>query len=115
MKNKKEIKNYLDNIPVKNKKILWSADENGNVTLEKENEGTINRIFQKLLKKPKKSYIHLDELGSLIWISIDGKKSILDFGKSVKEKSGEKSMLLYEKLARYFQLLSDYGFINWKE
>ena len=77
MKNKKLSENYLKRIPVKSEKLGWKKDENGIVTLEIENTGVFNRIFQKLLKKPKISYIHLDETGSFIWPLIDGKKNII--------------------------------------
>ena len=33
-------------------------------------------MAQKLLKKPKISYIHLDERGSFIWLKIDGEKMV---------------------------------------
>lgn len=111
----KNDKNYLDKKPKKAENLGWSEDEKGIVTLEKENTGAMNRIFQKLLKKPKTSYIHLDELGSYIWALIDGEKKISDFGEPVKEKFGDKAEPLYERLARYFQILDSYGFVEWEE
>ena len=77
---KKNIKeeNYLEKKPICKNGLNWSADENGNVTLEMENKGVANRIMQKLIKKPKISYIHLDEMGSFIWPLMDGEKDILE-------------------------------------
>ena len=112
MKNKSE--NLLEKIPVKNEKIGWSADENGIVTLEIENKGAMNRIAQKLFKKPKISYVHLDELGSFVWPLLDGEKDITALGVIVKEKFGEKAEPLYPRLAKYFQILESYGFVTLK-
>lgn len=113
MKRKKLLsKNYLERIPQKNSAIGWSENE-GKVTLEIENKGIFNRLAQKLLKKPKISYVHLDENGSFIWPLIDGKKDIIELGKAVEEHFGEKAHPLYERLAKYFQILDSYGFIVW--
>ena len=76
-KNNKVKENYLEKIPLKNPEINWTTDDNGIVTLEVENKGIANTIAQKLLKKPKISYIHLDENGSFIWPLIDGEVSLL--------------------------------------
>lgn len=113
MKNNKVRENYLERIPVKNPAIGWSADENGAVTLEVENKGVFNRIAQKILKKPKISYIHLDENGSFVWPLIDGKRTITEIGTLVDEHFGEKAHPLYERLAKFFQILESYGFIKW--
>jgi len=110
---KKNKENFLDKIPVKSEGLNWSVDEKEIVTLEQENKGITNRIFQILFKKPKISYIHLDELGSFVWSLIDGVKTISEYGEPVKEKFGESAEPLYERLARYFQILETYGFIKW--
>ena len=78
----KNNKNFLENKPKKNPDINWTIKD-GKVTLEIENNGFFNRIEQKLFKKPKISYIHLDETGSFIWPLIDGETDITDLGKQL--------------------------------
>ena len=112
-KNVKE-ENYLEKKPICKSGLNWSADENGNVTLEMENKGVANRIMQKLIKKPKTSYIHLDEMGSFIWPLMDGERDILEIGKFVEEHFGEKANPLYERLSQYFKTLEKYNFIEYK-
>ena len=113
---KKNVKdeNYLEKKPICKSGLNWSKDENGNVTLEMENKGIANRIMQKLIKKPKISYIHLDEMGSFIWPLMDGEKDILEIGKFVEEHFGEKANPLYERLSQYFKTLEKYNFIEYK-
>lgn len=106
-------KNFLERIPQKNPDIGWTAGDDNKVTLEIQNKGLFNRLAQKLLKKPKISYVHLDENGSFIWPLIDGKKDIIALGEAVEEHFGEKAHPLYERLAKYFQILDSYGFITW--
>lgn len=116
MKKKKNIisQNYLEKIPVRPERIKWSTDKEGIVTLDIENTGLFNRVAQKLLKKPKVSHIHLDEMGSFVWPLLDGEKDIVELGKLVESEFGEKASPLYERLAKYFQILESYEFIEWK-
>ena len=110
---KKNTENYLEKIPCRTEGINWTSDDAGIVTLEIENKGFANKICQLLFKKPKISYIHLDEIGSFVWPIIDGKKNIIELGEAVDKEIGEKANPLYERLAKYFQILESYGFIKW--
>ena len=110
MKNKKQQRNYLEMIPVRNPEINWITDDKGIITLEIENKGAANRIAQKLLKKPKITYIHLDENGSFVWPLIDGKKNVTDIAQLVDEHFGEKAKPLYERLVKFLQILESYNF-----
>ncbi len=113
-KNKTVIpENYLSKIPARPEAIKWTVGDDGIVTLEIENKGAFNRIAQKLFRRPKISYIHLDETGSFLWPLMDGKRTITDLGVLVDEKFGEASHPLYERLATYFKILDSYGFVAW--
>ena len=115
MKQNKANENYLERIPVRSKNLGYSTDENGIVTLSMENTGLFNRIAQKLFKRPRVSYIHLDETGSFIWPLLDGKKSIYELGVLVKEHFGENAEPLYERLSKYLAIMHSYGFISFME
>ena len=114
--NKKKVisENYLERCPIRKAGIEWSMDDNKMVTLYIENKGVFNTLAQKFLKKPKVSYVHLDETGSFIWPLIDGKKNIAELGKDVEKHFGDKANPLYERLAKYFQILDSYHFVEWK-
>ena len=105
--------NYLERVPVHNSLLRYSLSD-GKVTLEVENTGFFNTIAQKLLKKPKTTYVHLDSLGSFIWPLIDGEKNIIELGEYVKEKFGEEAEPLYERLSKFFQILESYNFITFR-
>lgn len=104
--------NFLEKKPVRTPDLNWSQDENGSVTLEMENKGIANRIAQKLIKKPKISYIHLDEMGSFIWPLIDGERDIIAIGKEVQAHFGDKANPLYERLSQYIKILESNGFVK---
>ncbi len=115
MKKKKIIipKNYLERIPMRPATLKWKTDDEGMVTLEIENTGWVNRIAQTLFGRPRISYVHLDKLGSFVWPLLDGKKDITELGRLVEAQFGEEAHPLYERLARYFQILDSYHFIEW--
>ncbi len=113
MKNKSIApENYLDKIPRHALGLNWNSDEKGLVTLEQENRGIANKIAQILIKKPKVSFIHLDEFGSFIWLAVDGEKNVYQIGKEVSGHFGEKAEPLYERLTKYFDILKNYGFVE---
>lgn len=109
-----EKENYLEKIPCRKDGIIWTTDDTGIVTLQIENKGIFNRIAQRLFKKPKISYIHLDEMGSFIWPLLDGESNIIALGEKVKSHFGEAAEPLYPRLAKYFQTLQSYNFVNMK-
>ncbi len=113
---KKEVisKNYLEKIPARPESIKWDVNEKGIVTLHIENKGFMKKLTQIILKKPKVSHIHLDETGSFVWPLMDGEKDIIEIGKALEAHLGEAANPLYERLAKYFQILDSYGFIDWK-
>lgn len=113
MKNKSN-QNLLELIPKRNPEINFTTDEKGIVTLEVENKGVFNRIAQKLFKKPKISYIHLEEMGSFVWSIIDGESDIIALGKKVEEHFGDSANPLYERLSKYIKILESYGFVTLK-
>ncbi len=109
---KREKENFLDKVPCRNESIKWSEDSDGIVTLEIENKGVFNTIAQKLFKKPRISYVHLEEIGSFIWKRIDGEKSVSALADELKEEFGDKAEPLYERISKYIQILNSYNFIN---
>lgn len=110
--NNKVSANYLDYIPEHNDAYRWETDEDGKVTIFVENKGFFNKALQLIMKKPKISQIHLDDMGNFIWLLIDGKKSIYDISVLVKEEFGEKAEPLYNRLVQYVYNLESYDFIK---
>ncbi len=108
-------RNYLEKIPMRPAHIQWETGDDGLVTLSIQNTGWANRIAQKLFRRPKVSYVHLDEMGSFVWPLLDGEKNIIELGKLVEAHFGKKANPLYERLARYFQIMDSYRFIDWKQ
>lgn len=103
--------NFLDFIPVRNPDNTWEVKKNGRVEIAMNNKGIFNRIAQLIFRKPKVSYIELDEFGSFVWQQIDGKTDVLTIGEAVKAKFGEKAEPLYTRLCTYIKTLKNNKFV----
>ena len=85
----KKKKNYLDFVPVCAPGYSWKLNEKKLVEIEVQNKGFYNWLAQKFFKRPKVSYISLDEYGSFVWQQMDGQRTIYDISFLVKERYGE--------------------------
>ena len=111
---KKNAENYVDRIPRINGK-KWELLEDDIVEVTVENTGFYNTLAQKLFKKPRYSFIKLDEYGSCVWQQIDGKKTIYEIGQILKKEHKGASNQLYERLSTYFGILEKNGYITFVE
>lgn len=109
----KKSANYLEFIPNIKDELHWEKTEK-DVTIYIENKGVMNRIAQKVFRKPKVSQIHLDEMGTFIFPLIDGTRSVYDIAQLVKEKYGEKAEPLYNRIVQYMRTLESYEFVVMK-
>lgn len=105
--------NLLDLVPYLNNKYTWTVNNNQNVEVVIKNSGVYNKIAQKLLNKPVFSYIELDGIGSYIWLSIDGKKTVYEIANMLKDEFKDGVDPLYERLALYLRILSSHNFIKY--
>ncbi len=111
-KQKKISENYLEKVFSKKEGLAWTADSDGMVTLQVENKGFFCWISQKLFRRPRISYIHLDAFGSFVWQQLDGEKDLLFLGEAVDARFGEAAHPLYPRLAQYVKTLERYGLIE---
>lgn len=107
----KKSENFLDFVPKKNPEFEWKIKENGCVEIAMPNKGFFNRLAQIIWKRPKVSYISLDEFGSFVWKQIDGESTVLDISIPVKEQFGEKAEPLLERLSTFVKTLSNWKFV----
>lgn len=104
--------NYLEVVYKRNESMEWKEEEDGTVTVTRENTGKVNGIMQKLFKAPKVSQIHFEKLGSFIWKQLDGKKNIKEIGEAVHEEFGDRAEPLYERLTQFIESLVKASFVE---
>ena len=103
--------NYLDYIPKHNVLFPYAVKENGRVEVKVTNRGLFNRIAQFFFRRPKYSFIELDEFGSFVWQQIDGQRTIYDICMLIKDRFGEAAEPLFERAVKFFQILRSNSFI----
>ena len=115
MKNRKKEKseNYLEKVPQLSLTLFWDTAKDGCVCLHIKNQGVFNRVAQFLFLKPKVSHIKLDEMGSFVWSHIDGKRDIIELGRLLEDRFGKDAYPLYERVAKFFQILERNRLIDW--
>lgn len=106
--------NYLDYVPVPNIACDWEQDEDGRVTIHAKNEGFYAGIAGRFFKRPRVSHISLDEMGSFVWLLMDGERNIYEIAGQVGEKFGSRADPLYTRLAGFFKILYRNHFIGYK-
>lgn len=106
--------NYLDLTPYRI--CSEELDENGLVTVLPQK--FTNKILAKLLLprlKQKHFRIKLDELGSAVWLEIDGKKNVSQIAAVLDERFKEKIAPVYERLTKYMTSLYLQEYISFNE
>ncbi|MBE5852111.1 MAG: PqqD family protein [Lachnospiraceae bacterium] len=107
----KKTENFLDYVPKRNSLFGWDKNDKGNVEIIIYNKGLFNRIAQLVFRKPKKSRIELEDMGTFIWETMDGEMTVYEIGQRVKEQFGEKAEPLYERLSTYIKILHENKFV----
>lgn len=76
-----------------------------------------NAIMQRFIPKNRNPFIlaNFDEIGTEVWLLIDGETKIDIIAKTLDKKLGEKISPVYDRLNLFFQQLHRNGFIIFKE
>ena len=101
----------VNSVPKIAKDLCWTI-ENDMVNIIMITKGTMNFLLQKIMRKPKKSIIHLDEIGSFIWKKIDGNKTTDEIAQELEKKFGKNAAPVRQRLEKYFKTLCEYKFIS---
>jgi len=65
--------------------------------------------------KPKNINIHFDELGSEVWLAIDGNKNVQTIIREMDDKIGEKIQPSQDRISKFITQLYNHRFIYFKE
>ncbi len=114
-KRSKKDRDLAELVPVICESITWDIDTEGLVVVHVENKGIMKRLTQLILKKPKVSHIHLDEIGSYVWRHIDAQSTVAEIAVGFEQHFGERVQPTYERLGQYFSTLVSCGFVRWSE
>jgi len=112
-KNKEKYKNddnFLLYVP-KKKHNTWETKK-GKVVLIFHHTKRVEKFARWLVNKPTVSDVELDNLGSKVWMSIDGKNTVYDIGVILEQTFGEKCSPTYDRLTMYLRYLVKKGWIS---
>lgn len=111
----KSKKNLLDFVPIitnKNFDIVTKEDTGLSEIIMHRNS-LMDKFVRVFIKKtPKTFVVSLDEYGSFVLSTIDGKRNIYEIGILCKNKFGDDVEPLYERLGAFCNLLKNNNFIK---
>lgn len=111
-KKKKISQNYMDAILIPTPSQKWSVREDGIVVIEMENKGFYHRIAQKFFKRPRVSYIALDEYGTAVWNTLDGTNSVYEVVNHMIELFPEEEERMLDRVITFLHTLQVNHFIT---
>ena len=109
LKPKKLSQNYMDVIYKHNKK--WTMNEKSHVEVEMEHTGFTNRVAQKFFKRPEVSQIELDEYGTIVWQSLDGKRTVHEVLQIMEQKLPNEQDRMLDRVVTFLSTLESNHFI----
>jgi hypothetical protein len=111
-KNERKEDNFLLYIPKKKHEAFEVAK--GKVKLIFYHDRLVEKVMRWLVKKPYVSDIELDNLGSSVWLLIDGEKSVYDIGQGLLKEFGKNCDPVYDRLIMYLRYLNKKGWISFE-
>ena len=106
--------NYLDLTPVRTKHHTIGSDDKVVVIIPKfTNKFIVKKIVP--IMKHQDMKLNLDELGSAVWLFIDGKKKVKEIALELSQKFGDKIQPVDERLTKFLTQLYEQRLISFNE
>ncbi|MFQ6102902.1 MAG: PqqD family protein [Candidatus Glassbacteria bacterium] len=105
--------NLLSLIPVRNRD--WESRDGSSVVILAP-RFTNRWLLEKVVPRLKNPYykVSLDEVGSRVWMSCDGKKTVGEIAKRLRDEFGEDVEPVYDRLGSFFKTMEEHLFIRFK-
>lgn len=116
MKQKTKIvsKNYMDKVPMRSADMAFKELENGIIEIDVPHKSFYGKIATKFFRKPAVSHITLDEYGSKVWLSINGKNTIFDLVNIMKDSFPDEEDKMLNRVVTFMAILEDNKYILYK-
>ena len=101
----------MDTIFLPNPDRPWHRGKDGKIVIDVENKGPHHRIAQKIWHKPKVSHISLDAYGTALWEQLDGKHTVYDIIKAMKERFPEEEDRMLDRVVTFLGTLQNNRFV----
>jgi len=106
--------NYLDLTPICTKEHLIGTDKKVVVIIPKfTNKFAVQSIVPKLKYPDMK--LNLDEIGSEVWLAIDGRKKVKEIAVELSQRFGDKIQPIDERLTKFLTQLYEQRLITFDE
>jgi hypothetical protein len=104
--------NFLRYIP--ERKHVDYEIRNDRVLLRFHHDRPAERFARWLVKKPDRSDLELDDLGSCVWLAMDGRRSVHDLATLLERQFGNRADQAQGRLVVFLRYLNKKGWITFK-
>jgi hypothetical protein len=111
---KQQVLNLYELVPVRKRDFEARDDGAVAILVPRYGGGAAARILKLFLSKTPVR-IHLDAVGSSVWMLCDGEHSVSDIGKSLHEAFGERIEPVYDRLEQFLTQMKRADLIDWKK
>lgn len=101
----------MDTILIPNPTQHWSERDDGIIVIDMENKGFYHRIAQKFFHRPKVSHIALDSYGTAVWKALDGKHTVFDVVRLMKQQFPKEEGRMLDRVVTFLHTLQVNHFI----
>lgn len=106
--------NLFDIIPIRNYESEILENGRVNILIPKFTNKFLSEFLMPRLRHPFIK-VNLDEIGSTVWLEIDGKKTVNEIAQTLENKFGEKIQPIEERLSKFISQMIYHKFISYKE
>lgn len=108
---KKLRRNFLDLVFVPHQKMKWHFNERAQVVLHFAHTSFFDKLAQRFFAKPAISFISLDEYGSLLWTSLDGKNTVSNLVEILQNKFPPEKNDMLKRVVHFLHTLQSNKFV----
>jgi len=104
--------NFLDYVPSRRVEYSQEAGDRLMLLVPKFGTGRLGRWWSSIIGRRSTLKIHLDEMGSRTWVTIDGRRTVGQIAQIVGRQGEDTGKEMYERCSRFMRTLSNAGAIH---
>jgi len=113
MKPSTKVRNLYELVPLRRRPFAGQEDGTVEVLLPRYGENLLGRLLEYIFTS-RPIRVHLDDIGTAVWLLCDGARSVQEIGESLREKFGDGIEPVYDRLGTFLEHMRMRGMIEWK-
>jgi len=108
----KETRNLYELMPQQRRSFETLQDGTIDVLIPRYGNNPVGRVLKSIFNQ-RPVRVHLDDIGTRVWLLCDGSRSVQDIGRSLHDEFGERIEPVYDRLETFLNQMIRAGLIDW--